>query len=112
MRYLRGQAEVTQRSHTGHLTSELTCRQEAMRRQHELRRDLHVAVALLLEGREVGLVFIGIHFLPVPVVGCRKRKRKSLVPSSLDLPDLLFPIKGFYLVVSGVCVCVSPRYTS
>lgn len=45
-----------------------------MSRQHELGRDLHFAVGVVLEGREVGLVFVGVHLLPVPVVSCRDRK--------------------------------------
>lgn len=52
----------------------LTCSQEAMSRQHELRRDLHFTVGVMLEGREVGLVFVGVHFFPVPVVGCRGQR--------------------------------------
>lgn len=42
-----------------------------MSRQHELRRDLHFAVRLVLEGREVRLVFVGVDLLPVSVVSCR-----------------------------------------
>lgn len=52
----------------------LTCSQETVGRQHELGRDLHLAVGVVLEGGEVGLVFVGVHLLPVPVVGCRGRK--------------------------------------
>ena len=48
-----------------------TCSQETMSCQHELRRDLHFAVGVVLEGREVGLVFVGVDLFPVPVVGCR-----------------------------------------
>lgn len=52
----------------------LTCSQETVGRQHELRRDLHLAVGVVLEGGEVRLVFVGVHLLPVPVVSCRGQK--------------------------------------
>ena len=42
--------------------------------QHELRRDLHFTLAVVLEGREVGLVLVRVHLFPVPVVGCRGQK--------------------------------------
>lgn len=45
-----------------------------MSRQHELGRDLHFTVGVMLEGRKVGLVFVGVHFFPVPVVGYRGQK--------------------------------------
>lgn len=52
----------------------LTCGQEPVSRQHELRRDLHFTVGVVLEGREVGLVFVRVHLFPVPVVSCRGQK--------------------------------------
>lgn len=52
-------------------SSQLTCSQETMSRQHELRRDLHFIVGVALEGREVGLVFIRVDLFPVSVVSCR-----------------------------------------
>lgn len=51
----------------------LTCSQETMSRQHELRGDLHFAVCVVFEGGEVGLVFVGVHLFPVSVVSCRSR---------------------------------------
>lgn len=47
-----------------------------MSRQHELRRDLHFAVGVVLEGREVRLVFVGVDLFPVSVVGCRGRRER------------------------------------
>ena len=40
-----------------------------MSRQHQLGGDLHLAVPVVLERREVPLVLVGIHLLPVLVVG-------------------------------------------
>lgn len=58
------------------ISLELTCSQEAMSRQHELRSDLHFTVGVMLESREVGLVFIGVHLFPVSVVSCGEKDRK------------------------------------
>lgn len=49
-----------------------------MSRQHELRGDLHFAVRVVLKGREVGLVFIGVHLFPVPVVSCGDGKEEKV----------------------------------
>lgn len=51
----------------------LTCSQETMSCQHELRGDLHFAVCVVFKGREVGFVFVGVHLFPVPVVSCKGR---------------------------------------
>lgn len=59
-------------------SSELTCSQETMSRQHELRRNLHFTVGVGLEGGEVGLVFIGVHLFPVSVVSCREKERQNI----------------------------------
>lgn len=61
-----------------------------MSRQHELGRDLHFTVGVMLEGREVGLVFVGVHFFPVPVVGCRGQKGGGKMYD----PDLCFLAYG------------------
>lgn len=59
--------------------------------QQELRGDLHLTVPILLEGREISLIFVGVHLLPVPVVSCSKqeeneqRKGGSLKNSESDL---------------------------
>lgn len=71
----------------------LTCSQETMSRQHELRRDLHFAVCVVFEGGEVGLVFVGVHLLPVSVVSCRSKWDTKT--ASLDSPvfDMVHPLK-------------------
>lgn len=46
-----------------------------MSRQHELRRDLHFAVAVVLEGGKVAFVFVGVDLLPVSVVRCKKERK-------------------------------------
>lgn len=56
----------------------VTCGQETMSRQHELRGDLHFAVRVVFKGREVGLVFIGVHLFPVPVVSCGDGKEEKV----------------------------------
>ena len=45
-----------------------TCGQEAVCSKHQLGGDLHLAVPVVLERREVPLVLVGIHLLPVLVV--------------------------------------------
>lgn len=46
--------------------------------QHELRRNLHLAVAVLLEGRKVPFVFVGIHLLPVSVISCKWKEKEEM----------------------------------
>lgn len=48
----------------------LTCSQEAMSGQQQLRRDLHFGLALMFEGGEVSLILIGSHFFPVAIISC------------------------------------------
>lgn len=46
----------------------LTCRQEAVRCQQQLGRDLDLRLALVFESGEVSLVLVRGHFLPVAIV--------------------------------------------
>lgn len=54
----------------------LTCSQEAMSGQQQLRGDLHLGLAFVFEGGKVSLVFIGRHFFPAAVVGWKKHKEE------------------------------------
>ena len=45
--------------------------------QHQLGGDLHLAVPVVLERREVPLVLVGIHLLPVLVVSWVVRGRPN-----------------------------------
>lgn len=74
-----------------------------MSRQHELRRDLHFTVGVVLEGGEVSLVLVGVDLLPVSVVSCRERKEEfnnnneiklmRFIPGSFIHKNLHFMIK-------------------
>lgn len=63
-----------------------------MSRQHELRRDLHFTVAVVLEGGKVAFVFVGIDLLPVFVVRC-KEERKVGEESLLVVSNYSFKIR-------------------
>lgn len=55
--------------------SQLTCSQEAMSSQHQLRRDLHPALVLcVLKSREVTHSLVRVHLLSVPIVSWREER--------------------------------------
>ena len=58
--------------------SPLTCSQEAMRSQHQLGRDLHLALVLrVFKSREVTRSLVRVHLLSVPIVSWREERENS-----------------------------------